>query len=51
MPYLYQCADCGCTLYGDSKEGHESYTYMMTGEVCNSCQLQRDYDYDDDNDD
>lgn len=50
MPYLYQCANCYTTLYGDSLAESESYNFVINGELCSSCQADEDNydDYDDD---
>ncbi len=50
MPYLYQCANCYITLYGDSLAEGESYNFVISGELCSSCQADEDSydDYDDD---
>lgn len=50
MPYLYQCANCYTTLYGDSLREGESYSYVVNGELCSACQDEEEDDdyYDDD---
>lgn len=40
--YLYQCAGCAITLYGDCLPEGEQYTSVMNGALCESCQYQQD---------
>lgn len=50
--YLYQCARCATTLYSDALPEGESYTYIMNGELCSTCQAEQEQeDWDDGNDD
>ena len=48
--YLYQCAGCATTLYGDYLPEGEQYTSVINGDLCESCQHQQEEDdwYDDD---
>lgn len=47
--YLYQCAQCYTTLYGDALPAGAAYTSIVNGELCSSCQAQQAQDeYDDD---
>lgn len=49
MANLYQCAECYTTLYGDALPEGERYNYIVNGDLCASCQADRDNDlYDDD---
>ncbi|MDA3508094.1 hypothetical protein MJ004_15660 [Acinetobacter junii] len=50
MAYLYQCAGCYKTLYGDALPEGEHYNYIVNGELCSSCQAEQDNDYYDDDD-
>ncbi|MCA9460029.1 MAG: hypothetical protein KC550_05775 [Nanoarchaeota archaeon] len=43
--YHYQCANCGCTLYADSLDEGEDYSYVMNGELCSSCKAKRGGQY------
>lgn len=45
--YLYQCAECGSTLYSDYLPDHERYTSIINGELCSECE-QKSYEDDDD---
>ena len=45
--YCYQCAKCCTTLYADPLPDHEDYYYVITGELCSSCQMEEDSDDDD----
>lgn len=40
--YHVQCARCYCTLYSDALEDGEEHTYIITGEICYSCQKEKD---------
>ena len=45
--YLYQCAGCYTTIYGDALPKGESYTYIVNGELCSACQTIQNNSYDD----
>jgi len=48
--YNYQCANCYATLYGDSLPQGQSYTSVVNGEICSSCQAEQMQNDDDDDD-
>lgn len=49
MAYHYQCAECYCTLYLGAAEDNEPVYRVVTGDLCSSCQSQKDAElYDDD---
>jgi len=51
MAYHYQCADCCCTLYLDAAANNEPIYSIVNGDLCSSCQSQKDVEvYDDDDD-
>ncbi|WP_179402228.1 hypothetical protein [Burkholderia guangdongensis] len=51
MAYHYQCAACYCTLHLEAAENDEPVYSVVTGELCLSCQSQKDAQrYDDDDD-
>lgn len=53
MAYHYQCADCYCTLYYEEARDGEPIYSVVNGDLCSSCQSQKEeklYDYYDDDD-
>ncbi|HPS30833.1 MAG TPA: hypothetical protein PLZ43_11295 [bacterium] len=40
--YHVQCTCCCCTLYAPRLEEDEEYEYITTGEICNTCQKEKD---------
>jgi hypothetical protein len=46
--YLYQCAECYTTLYGDSLPRGASYTSVVNGDVCSGCQAEKERSNEDD---
>lgn len=49
--YLYQCASCYTTLYGDALPYGASYTSVVNGQLCSTCQSEQVRQQDDDDDD
>ena len=51
MAYHYQCAGCYCTLRLEAAENNEPVYSVVNGDICSSCQTQKDAElYDDDDD-
>jgi Zn-finger protein len=51
MAYHYQCAGCYCILYRQAAENNEPIYSVVNGDLCSSCQSQKDAErYDDDDD-
>jgi len=51
MAYHYQCADCYCTLNLEAAGDDEPVYSVVNGDLCSSCQSQKEaelYDEDDD---
>ena len=51
MAYHYQCAECYCTLSLGAAAINEPVYSVVNGDLCSSCQAQKDAElYDDDDD-
>ena len=50
MAYHYQCAGCYCTLYLEAAKKNEPEYSVVNGDLCSSCQSQKDDEYYDDDD-
>lgn len=48
MAYHYQCANCFCTLYMDACSEGEAYYSVVNGDLCLSCQADKETEEDDD---
>ena len=51
MAYHYQCAGCYCTLYLEAAGNNEPEYSVVNGDLCSSCQSQKDEEHYDDDDD
>lgn len=40
--YHYQCSSCYCTLHADPLEEGEKWVYVITGELCISCEKEQE---------
>lgn len=51
MAYHYQCAECYCTLNLEAAGVDEPVYTVVNGDLCSSCQSQKEAElYDDDDD-
>jgi len=51
MAYHYQCAECYCTLCLETARNNEPVYSVINGDLCSSCQSQKDAEFYDDDDD